>query len=571
MKKRLISLVTGVLVWAALVNFVFLGSFPMNAASAANAANGAGKEKKPVEMNSFNEVTAQLDKGGNFYLYCGTEKLAKAVDEFALKLRIMMEQKIENPEEKADALNIFDFVYGMIKNSGLMDVSGLGISTIALEPDLNRTKMVCHHYKGKGTGLIWNLVKPEPHALTQVGLLPADTVLAGFSDFGLNVLWEWIKKEALTSNLPKLKQGILFLEPMLQQQGIELGKLLNSIDEAGYVLTLDSRKKAAIPMGKDKPALEIPEPALAFVLAVKDDSLFNLLQSKMPFAQKSPNPEMKMLQIPVPPMPFTVQPVIIQKDGLLIIASNNDIVNAMFAAKKSGKGLISTAEFKKLSEGIPTKGNSFRFGSARLSQVVMEIQSNLVRTAAEGKDEDQILMNFMKMFQEKYGMFGVLRNTDEGTLYTMNHGFDMEAFLLLPLSVTLGIVAAIAIPNLLTAKEKGKQKATMGDMKTIGMAINMYIADNGKAPEGKTILEIKDKLEPFYIKTLPLKDGWDNDFHYRHGTGDKQKEFAVASGGRDGVFDGWEQSGVYIVTSMDGFERDIIFADGKFTFGPKVK
>jgi len=568
MKKKLISLVTGVLVWAALVNFVFLGSFPVNAAS---AAPGAGKEKKPVEMNSFNEVTAQLDKGGNFYLYAGTEKLAKSVDEFALKLRIMMEQKIEDDREKADALNIFDFIYSMAKNSGLMDVSGVGISTIALEPDLNRTKVVCHHYKGKGTGLIWNLMKPEPHELTPLRLLPADTVLAGFSDFGLNVFWEWFKKEAQTSNLPKLKQGILFLEPMLQQQGIDLGKLLNSIDEAGYVLALDSRKKAAIPLGKDKPALEIPEPALAIVLAVKDDSLFNLLESKMPFAQKSPNPEMRMLQIPVPPMPFTVQPVIIQKDGLLIAASNNDIVNAMFAAKKSGKGLISTAEFKKLSEGIPTKGNSFRFGSARLSQAIMEIQSKMTRAFTEGKGEDQTLMNFMKMFQEKYGIFGVVRNTEEGTLYTMNHGFDMEAFLLLPLSVALGIVAAIAIPNMLTAMQKGKQKATMGDMKIIGMAIKLYIDDHGKAPEGNTLLEIADELQPFYIKTLPTKDGWGNDFHYRHGAGDKQKEFAIASGGRGGVFDGWEQSGVYIVTSMNGFEKDIIFTDGKFTYGPKVK
>lgn len=568
MKKRLISLVTGVLVWAAIANFVFLGGLPMDAAP---AAAFAGKDKKPVEKNSFNEVTAKLDKGGNLFLYAGTERLVKTVDEFAVNLRTMLGEKIENGEEKAEALNIFDFVHGMLKHSGLMEVSGMGVSSIALEPRLNRTKIVFHHYKGKGTGLIWNLMKANPHDLTLLNSLPADTALAGFSDFGLNVLWEWAKKEAQISNLPKLKQGILILEPMLQQQGIELGKLLNSIDGMGYVLTLDGKKRTAIPLGKEKPALEMPEPALAIVFAVKDDSLFNLLQSKMPFAQKSPNPEMKMLQIPVPPMPFTLQPVILQKEGLLIVASNNQIVNAMFAAKKSGKGLVSTPEFKMLSKGIPTKGNSYRFGSARFSESIMDIQSQLVRAETGGKGEDQTLMNFMKLFQEKYGMFGVLQNTDEGSVYTMNHGFSMETLILLPLTVPLGIVAAIAIPNLLTAMQKGKQKASMGDIKTIGLAVEMYIADNGKAPEGKTLLEIKDKLEPFYIKTLPLKDGWGNDFHYRHGTGDKQKEYAVAAGGKDGMFDGWEQSGVYIITTMDGFGKDIIFADGKFTYGPKVK
>ncbi len=568
MKKRLISLVTGVLVWAAIINLVFLPGLPMDASPAGPLAE---KGKKPVEENSFDEVTAKLDKGGTFYLYAGTERLIKTVDEFAVNLRTMLEQKIESGEEKANALNIFDLVYGMIKNSGLMEISGVGISSIALEPRLNRTKVVFHHYKGKGTGLIWNLMKAAPHELPQLRLLPADTVLAGFSDFGLNMLWEWLKKEALTSNLPKLKQGILVVEPMLMQQGIDLGKLLNSIDGMGYVLTLDGKKKAAIPLGKGKPALEFPEPALAIVLEVKDDSLFNLLQSKMPFAQKSPNPKMKMLQIPVPPMPFTVQPVIIQKEGLLVVASNNQIANAMFAAKKSGKGLIANAEFKKLSKGLPKKGNSFRFGSARLSQAIMDIQATLVRTAAPGKGEDQTLMNFMKIFQEKYGMFGVLRNTAEGSVYTMNHGFNMEALLLLPLSVPLGIVAAIAIPNLLTALQKGKQKATMGDMKSIGLAIENYMTDNGKAPEGKTLLEIKSKLQPFYIKTLPLKDAWENDFHYRHGTGDKKKEYAIGSGGKDGVFNGWDQTGAYIVTEIAGFGKDFIFTNGTFTYGPKVK
>ena len=35
----------------------------------------------------------------------------------------------------------------------------------------------------------------------------------------------------------------------------------------------------------------------------------------------------------------------------------------------------------------------------------------------------------------------------------------------------IGIIAAIAIHNLLVAMQKGKQKATMGDMKTIGSAV----------------------------------------------------------------------------------------------------
>ncbi|MCP5108172.1 MAG: hypothetical protein GY950_32595, partial [bacterium] len=369
------------------------------------------------------------------------------------------------------------------------------------------------------------------------------------------------------SNLPKVKQTILSLEPMLQQQGIDLGQLLDSLDGMGYVLTLDPEKKGVIPMGKH--SLEIPEPALALIFVVNNDSLFSLLKSKIPVPQKDPQPG--KITIPVPPMPFDVAPLIVQKDGMLIVASNQTIVDAMFAAKRSGKGLTATGEFKRLSANIPRKGNSFRFGSAKLFQVVMDIQQKVIEVTGKKDEESKMAMDFMSMFKEKWGMFGVMQHGPEGYVYTMNHGFNLETLVLLPLSVPVGIVAAIAVPNMLTAVQKGKQKATMGDMKTIGLAIDSYMTDHNKAPEGKTLLEIKDKLQPFYIKTLPLKDAWGKDFHYSHGTTDNKVYYAIGSGGKNGVFKGWDRTEVYIVTTMKGFDKDIIFSNGKFTFGPKVK
>lgn len=562
MNKKMISFATGALVWMATANLVFMGVFPLHADSPAE------KKSTVVEKNSFDEVTAKLDKGGNLFLYAGAERVLKTVDEFSVKLRAMMEKKLGNEEEKAEILSTFDFIYGLLKKSGFMEISGVGVSSTSMGPDLNHSKVILHHYKENGNGLIWNLTKPAPHELTYLKLLPADTVMAGYSDPGLKALWEWLKAEALASNIPKLKMGVAVLEPMLEQQGIRLGELLDSIDGVGWVLTLDSKKKIAIPLGKDKPALEIPEPALAVVFSVKDDSLFNLLQSKLTFAQKSPNPAMKMLQIPVPPTPFALQPLIIQKEGLLIAASNNEVVNAIFTAKKSGKGLIASPEFKELSAGIPTEGNSFRFGSSRLFGTIMELQGKLVQ--AEAKGEDSGVMEFMDILKQKWGMFGVLQNTSEGYVYTFNHGFNLEMLVLLPVTVPLAIVAAIAIPNMLTAIQKGKQKATMGDMKMIGMAVEGYITDHGSAPEGETLEAIRSKLEPAYIKVLPLKDGWGNDFLYAHGTGEKNKDYAVGTGGKDGVFNGWAQEGTYYVNSMHEFGNDIIFSNGNFTYGPMV-
>lgn len=141
----------------------------------------------------------------------------------------------------------------------------------------------------------------------------------------------------------------------------------------------------------------------------------------------------------------------------------------------------------------------------------------------------------------------------------------------------IGIVAAIAVPNLLTALQKGKQKATMGDMKTIGGAIEDYMTDNYMAPGAggvATINGLEVYLEPFYIKMLPSKDGWSTDLQYESGDIDTpaQDLYSITSYGRGGTSNPFDTANTnYIVNTMEGFENDICFSNGQFTYVAKVK
>lgn len=145
----------------------------------------------------------------------------------------------------------------------------------------------------------------------------------------------------------------------------------------------------------------------------------------------------------------------------------------------------------------------------------------------------------------------------------------------------IGIVAAIAVPNLLTALQKGKQKATIGDMKTIGGVIEDYISDVYMAPGNGGITNavgLENYLEPFYIKVLPTKDGWGATYLYNSGTianltgPNAMENYTLHSYGRDqtlGTID--INNNNYLVTTMDGFNNDIVFSNGQFTYGPRVK
>src|SRR5947209_17527894 len=83
----------------------------------------------------------------------------------------------------------------------------------------------------------------------------------------------------------------------------------------------------------------------------------------------------------------------------------------------------------------------------------------------------------------------------------------------------IGILAAIAIPNLLTAMQRSKQKRTMADMRAIATAWEARATDQntyGAAGVGTFTWPanpvsgggLSGLLTPTYIKALPLNDGW---------------------------------------------------------------
>jgi len=136
----------------------------------------------------------------------------------------------------------------------------------------------------------------------------------------------------------------------------------------------------------------------------------------------------------------------------------------------------------------------------------------------------------------------------------------------------IGIIAAIAIPNLLVALQKGKQKSTMGDMKSIGNAIESYLTDWSQVPQtgaGPVANLQVAWFTPFYIKILPTTDAWGTQFLYTPLAA--LDEYEVTSYGRNKVAAPAPPQALYDVTNISDFNYDLTFSNGFFTLGPRVK
>ena len=139
----------------------------------------------------------------------------------------------------------------------------------------------------------------------------------------------------------------------------------------------------------------------------------------------------------------------------------------------------------------------------------------------------------------------------------------------------IGILAAIAIPNLLTAMQRSRQKRTMADMRTIATAwearatdVNAYSAAGANlsfpaASDG--VSAISSMLTPTYIKKIPTYDGWNNEFK----VGKDPQSYSIVSYGADNKKDLSGTTSIPQAKTTNDFDCDIVFSEGNFVVYPE--
>jgi hypothetical protein len=479
----------------------------------------------PVRSTSFDAVTARLDKGGPFYLYLSTSQWLSD-----LSLKIIEWRDLALPPastataaERENINQCFALAAEFVKKSGVEQITGLGASSLEVEPGIYRNTFFVHHDKGGETGLLNTLYGTAPHPLTELDLLPADTAAAQFLDLDLAALLSGVRDTFAQSGYPAAKKAAADAQKQFAAfTGMSLDDFLHSLGgTSGMILTLDPAKPLQIPLGPGQ-TQTIPTPRLALLLGMKDERVFNRVQEMtgmFPMVQKVDEPGLRMLTAAFPVLgQITVRVTVASWNGFLILSSDDHLVRDIIAAQKTGQGFKASPAFAKLSQGFPTEGNGFGVATQTFVDAMRHFQTGMFEHQPNVTPGQTQLMQRMFAAQSTGPTYGVWSHVDDGWLSVSKAPQNVSKMVLPLVIIPAAVAAGIALPALFhPADQDAKATHSLANAKQIAFACKLYSADHaGKFPPSL------DSLAPAYLpdKSLfvsPFAPGEPHGYTYKPG------------------------------------------------------
>jgi len=437
----------------------------------------------PARQTTFDEVTRQLDPGGDLYVYFSTDQWLTGLSTNVAYFRdLVMNLSEIDGEDKEVAKGIFALVESAVKDSGVESLTGVGISSVQITPDLHRTKVILHHREGQGDGLLWNVLGQQPHALTGLDLLTTNTAFATFGDLNLKMVWESIRDRIGKSGLPNTEMVQKWPELFEQQTQLSWDKLLASFGgEVGIVLTLDADHMMNLPIGEKTQS--IPEPGLLVVVKVNDDLIFNRVSAELkqnPSVELSEENGCKLCVMPVPlPLPMDLRITLASTEGYLMIASSPKLVREALAVRAGNRpGLRKSAEFAALAKHLPAEGNQFVYVDRRISETMAQFQKQALDSEDMGTGERELLEKLLEWRGVSFGL-SIGSHTATGWQSTsVGNQNASAAFLVAPAIPAVAVISAMTLPALAKAKERAQRINCVNNMKQQGLAFRIWAQDH---------------------------------------------------------------------------------------------
>jgi len=425
------------------------------------------------DLQQFNHVTAQLDRGGSFYAYGNNKYLyAQLAESFESTRKLLETNSATSPGSGKILLACNAFKAG-IELLGIQEIQAVGGSSVLCESEpgnhgnLFRNRIYITYGQNQPTGLLWQLTGKENHSLTtELNRLPASTAAAFSWEVEPGELWARIKDFSVNGPFPTFRMIPLMAEMNFTGRYRQaLPEVLASMNGTWRgLITADFEKDGQVRLGA------------ALILPGKDRAFFNFLKK---WAAKQSNMTVGPDEIAFKPnyrMPLWYRPAIRLDGDQVVFSTDLSVAELLRQTPKPETGLLNSPEFQRFAQNIPQTGTGFALVSPRLGRALATLQES------QQEEQSRHLIGMLAQNHRDKGFFCVVRRESDGILITANNTEDLR------MMIGHTAVASSLIGMFLTVAGNGQETSNRNactiNLRQLGLALKHYAHNHqGQFPE----------------------------------------------------------------------------------------
>ncbi len=465
--------------------------------------------KEAERSQSFLAVNRHLELGGTLYGYIDVDgdvlKLTGSLQEFLAQMGKVQPQIA--PFAKQD--------YGAVATTlGLTDIKAVGLSSVPDGTGFFRNR-VFFYTPGERHGLLLGLGgKPGP--FTHLNLAPADAVLYAEADVDVPVVYQTIK--AVVAKVAGEPAGTR-MEEALKKAGENaalsfLDLIYGLKGHSAMVLRIDPQQTLQIggPSGATIPS---------FSLLVCVDGIAPVVERSLaqsPALKRTDEGALHVYEFKQPVLPVKeIQPVIVADGTTLYFATTRAFLDECRTQKTS---LAQSPEFQKATAGVGIEGNGITYVHPRLFASLRKLQALNPNLPPQVQSTVNTVM--AKLPNIDRPMVALRTNLPDGILVRSywDRSLKQEIALMSVYPVTVGAMAAMAVPAFQKVRSASQEKAVLNNLRQLSSAADQYYLEHGTqttsyntlvGPEpGKYIKEIRsvageDYRQLRFVQGQPLR------------------------------------------------------------------
>lgn len=444
--------------------------------------------KETERSRSFLAVGKQLELGGTLYGYMDVDG---DVQKVTGGIRDLLTQVGKTQPQVAPFANQDYAALAMIL--GLTDVKAMGVSSVPDGGGFFRNRMFLYT-GGERHGLLAGLGgKPGP--FTHLNLAPADTAFYGEAEMDLPVIYRSIKDViAKVAGEPAGTQFETALKKAGEAAALSVLDLIYGLKgRSAVVLRVDASKTLRVP----GPPPGVVLPSFAFLICI--DGIAPVVETalaKSPVLKRTDSGTLHIYES-AQPLPLEgIQPVLVADGSTLYVATSRAFYDECRAQKT---GLAQREEFKRALAHVGSEGNGLSYVSPRLFEQLRQIEKLNPGLQADTKATLRFVMSHLPTPSQP--LVAVRTNLPDGVLIRsyLNRSLKQDVVMISVYNpVTIGLVAAMAIPAFQKVRMASQEKAVLNNLRQLAAAADRYYLENGVATANLT-----DLVGPTrYIKVL---------------------------------------------------------------------